>query len=99
DRVGVALVGNIESSAPALPRFDVPTAAVLDAGGCPERFFQRVGAGVVAARDEAGLGLRDRLERTRGALGEANFRRIVLRSDDDEIVVHHQTAIEELALG
>src|SRR5581483_7415579 len=87
DRVGVALVGNIQSTAHALPPFPVPTAAGLDAGGFPERVFQRVSAGVVAARDETGLGLRDRLERTRGALGEANFRRIVLRSDDDEIVV------------
>ena len=42
----------------ALPRLDVPGAPRLDAGLLPQRLLQHVGAGLVAAGDEAGAGSR-----------------------------------------
>ncbi len=58
-----------------------------------------MGSALVAARDEGLAAGGDRLQRIERAAGGAYFRRIVLRADEDEIVVHHVLAVAAVAFG
>jgi hypothetical protein len=44
--------------------------------------------GIVAARDESGLGLLDQLKACERRSSEFDFRRILFWADDNEVVVH-----------
>src|SRR5262249_14997819 len=99
ERVRSPVVGDAEGLAHALARLDVPGPARLDPRLLPQALLENVRARLVAAGDEARLRLRDPLEGLDG-LGHAfDLRRILLRPDDDEVVVHDEAAIQHLPFG
>src|SRR6516225_6079752 len=102
EHVSVDGRGGVERRAHALADLLVPGTLVLadvDAGGLPERELGDMRARAVAAGNEGrALGL-DRLQRL-GDVGHAfDAGGIVLRSDDDKIVVHHGVALHARAFG
>src|SRR5262249_47785011 len=86
----------VERGTHALPDRFVPRPSLLldvDAGGLPEVEFGDMGARAVAARDEGcTLGL-NALQRKGDVPCPLDAGGIVLRSDDDKIVIHHGIAL------
>ncbi len=92
DGVRLPLIGDVECVAHAGARLGVPAAGGGDAGLLPEIQLQGIGAGVVAAAHKERLSRRDLAHRLdRGRLSP-DPSRIVSRSDDHEVVVHHDLA-------
>ena len=65
----------------------------------PDAQLLGVGARLVAAADEDGLGVHDRLEGVLGRRHAGDLGRVILRADDDEVVVHHVEALLGVAVG
>src|SRR6185312_16301325 len=86
----------------ALPDFLVPGTLVLadvDAGDLPEIDLGLMRARLVAARNEIATLRLDRAERGNDVLRSLDARRIALRSEQDEVVVHHRITLDAEAFG
>src|SRR5215468_5065969 len=85
----------VERGTHALPDRFVPRPSLLldvDADALPEIDFRNMRAGVVAARDEGCTFGLNGLQRKGDVPCPLDAGGIVLRSDDDKIVVHHRIA-------
>src|SRR5262249_51622635 len=102
EHVGIGGGRRVERRAHALADLLIPGTFLLadvDAGGLPEVEFGDMGARAVAARDEGrALGL-DGLQ-SLGDVGHAlDAGRVALRSNQDEIVVHHGVSFDAETVG
>src|SRR5215472_6619000 len=80
----------------------VPRALILpdvDAGGLPKIELRDMRAGAIAARDERGALVLDDLERRHNVLAAVDAGGIVLRADQDEVVVHHWVPLYTESFG
>ena len=83
-----------------ISRYQSPlTAARSTPAYFPEPQFRLMGAGAVAARDEGGLGRGDLSQGFGNVLAAGNVRRIGLRPDHHEIIVHHVKSLHAKSLG
>src|SRR6516165_2679842 len=92
----------VERRAHALPDRLVPGMPIrldVDIGRLPEVELGDVRAGAVTARDKRRALLLDRLERRNDVLAAVDAGRITLRSDQDEVVVHHRVALYAEPIG
>ncbi len=100
ERVGPFLVGHLQRFGHAVPGLGVPTSIApgrQDCGGAPQLLLHLMGPRLVAAGDEQRLALGDSLQRRNGVGHAAQARRIARRTDEQEVVVHHEAAAHEVA--
>jgi len=97
--VGLHLAGHGQHLAHAEAGRDEPGALRRDACLLPIGFLHLVRAGVVAARDEFRLSLAQLAEGGDDVARAAQRQRILLRADQDEVVVHHVAAVHAVAVG
>src|SRR5205814_23110 len=81
-----------------LPRIRLPiTGARPDAGDAPQLLLELVGPRLVATGDERRFTLRDPRQRRDRVAHAAQARWISGRTDEQEVVVHHDAAAHEIA--
>src|SRR5260221_10214273 len=100
--VGVGYHRSIERRAHALPDRLVPGIPIhldVDIGRLSEVELGDVRAGAITARDKRRTLLLDRLERRNDVLAAVDAGGITLRSDQDEVVVHHRVALYAEPVG
>ena len=98
DRIGFALVGDLERRSHPLPRLQVPAFACwIIAQLCPDRKLQLIRAGVVTAADEGLLQRLDSAQCRHRVRHAPEFRGITGRTHDDEIVVHDELPVHAVA--
>ena len=102
EHIGVGGGRGVERRTHALANLLVPGTFLLadvDAGGLPEVEFGDMGARAVAARDEGrALGL-DGLQSLGDVAHALDAGRIALRTDQDEIIVHHGVSLHAETVG
>src|SRR5262249_23661403 len=86
------------AAAEAVPGRDVRGRGGRRSGLLPQRLLEDVRAGLAAARHEARARRGDFRQRGGSTGLAADLGGIGLGPDDDEVVVHHQAAVQELAL-
>src|SRR6266540_1663859 len=98
ERVSLLVIGDGQGLTHALANLEVPgLAARLEAGRLPEGELQLVGARVIATTDEERPVEGDPLDdvERRDRAGDASW--VMRWPDHDEIVVHHQLAVDAVA--
>jgi len=71
----------------------------VDSGGVPERELGHVRSAAIAARYEWRAGGLEFLQRDDDVLAAADLRRIALRADEHEVVVHHRITPDAVTFG
>src|SRR6266545_159353 len=95
--VGAHRRRSVERRTHALPGVAIPGAlgfVDVDTGGLPQRELGHVRPAAIAARYEWCAGGLEFLQRDDDVLAAAGFRRIGLRADEHEVVVHHRIALD-----
>src|SRR3972149_4492420 len=96
--IGLFLAGDAERRPHPLACLHVPNPCGAETRGLPERLLPLVGAGVVPAGYKGYLRLGDLSEGSCRALGPRHPRRVLGRPDDNKVVVHELSPVDEIAL-
>src|SRR5215510_13119923 len=97
DCVGVSVVGDLERRSHSLTRLDIPSSLWRNTGVLPQGFFEIVGTGTVTPGDKRRIGLRNKFQRGNGAFGRFDLSRIIRGTDNNEVIVHYQAAVQQFA--
>src|SRR5262245_10730455 len=97
--VGIAFVGDVQGRSHSLACLDVPVTLGRDPRLLPQHLLKIMRARIVTPRHERGFGLLDELQRCKSGFRRFDLRWVIFRADNHEIVVHDQTAVEQLSVG